>query len=348
MTYFINPSVRKKILKLETDIENLSVSGGAGSVNYAQTQNAHAFAAGYGPEAVFPMGSISANISMEIAGMDIKPAIETLQTQVANAGTSISTLTDMVQANESSITTLQSQITNAGISISSLSDMISTNENSIIDLQDQVSAISPPNSNSHLSIGSLNVGVTGGFLTTEGLVQIGNTLRVANVDILDSITTLTANLATLSSNLATLSSNFTLSQVKYAFSVTSDINATITVLPGAIFPFNFIVPNQCFVIPSTSAYNTSTYKYTIPKSGFWKINYQLFFNSAATLQTRVAIYRNNVLIMRMGAATGFTESGSCFYILEQGDVIDVRNDDVTNLLMYFGVNRCLFYGELVA
>jgi len=92
MTYFINPSVRKKILKLETDINNLSISGGAGSINYAQTQNAHAFAAGYGSDAVFPMGSVNANVSMEIAGLDVKPAIETLQTNLGTAESALTTL----------------------------------------------------------------------------------------------------------------------------------------------------------------------------------------------------------------------------------------------------------------
>jgi hypothetical protein len=130
--------------------------------------------------------------------------------------------------------------------------------------------------------------------------------------------------------------------------VTSNLNATISVPNGGVFPFNFVVPDQCFVIPTSSAFNLNTYKYTIPKSGYWRINYQIFFNSAATLQSRVGIFRNDTLIMRMGAATGFAESGSCMYILAQGDVIDVRNDDVTTLSLYFGVNRCLFYGELIA
>ena len=336
---FTNESIKKKVTNLVVD---------TGTVNYAQTINANAFAAGYGPDAIFGAGTISAYYGMEIAGVNILPAITTLQTQVANAGTSISTLTDMVQTNESDISTLQTQLTNAGISISSLSDMIIANETNITDLQDQIGAQSGLDPTSHLSIASLNVGVVGGFFTTEGMVQIGTSLKVANVDILDSINTLSSNLTSVSSSLSTLAGNFTASQVKYAFSVTSNLNATISVPNGGVFPFNFVVPDQCFVIPTSSAFNLNTYKYTIPKSGYWRINYQIFFNSAATLQSRVGIFRNDTLIMRMGAATGFAESGSCMYILAQGDVIDVRNDDVTTLSLYFGVNRCLFYGELIA
>jgi hypothetical protein len=154
-------------------------------------------------------------------------------------------------------------------------------------------------------------------------------------------------LGSVNSSLTTLQADFTSSQIKYMFSVTSNLNATISVTNGSVLPFNYIESPICFVVPSTTAFNLTTYSYTIPKSGIWRINIQLFFNSGASTQSRIALYANNILLHRFGAQTGYTESGGILYNLNVNDVINIRNDDVTTLSMYFGLRRSLFYGEYV-
>jgi len=323
------------------------------------------------------------NISNRSRGIMNEGELASAQEQIVNAGTSISTLTDMIDTNTSdiislqtlvntkqdsfselpisTITGLQTQLTNVGTSISTLTDLIDTNISDIITLQNQGgSGISY---NSPLSVGGLLVGMGQLVSPTEGVVEISNSLIVNGTNVMNSlsslqdsitsnissVTSLNANYATLFGNLSVLQTDFTISQVKYAFAVTSNLNTTLTMGLGSVLPFNHISPGLCFVVPDTSAYNLSTYSYTIPKSGIWKINYQAFFNSGPAVTTRIGIFRNNTeLLMRMGSKTSYSETGSLMYLLSQGDVINCKVDDTPTVQMFFGEARCLFFGELLS
>jgi hypothetical protein len=73
-----------------------------------------------------------------------------------------------------------------------------------------------------------------------------------------------------------------------------DTNATI--IPGQRIPFNS--KNGLFLFDTENAYNTSTFGYTIPVSGYWSMHVSLFLGTDPTLNQRrmtLTVDRNNVL-----------------------------------------------------
>jgi len=81
----------------------------------------------------------------------------------------------------------------------------------------------------------------------------------------------------------------------------------------------------CHVVPNDSAYNTSTYKYTVEISGNYFFGFKLFMNSpTANYDIRFGIYVNNSVYAFGGAYVGTGENVSLNMPCVQGDVIDVR------------------------
>ena len=92
-----------------------------------------------------------------------------------------------------------------------------------------------------------------------------------------------------------------------------------------VFDNNTRTDYGCHVVPDAAAYNTSTYKYTVPSNGYWFFGFNLFMNSNPNdSDRRFGIYVNNAIYAFGGTYIGTGETVSLNKYCVQGDIIDVR------------------------
>jgi hypothetical protein len=119
---------------------------------------------------------------------------------------------------------------------------------------------------------------------------------------------------------------------KYMFHVTNETNGDVTFGQSpTIIPFNSIDPSGCFEIGS--GYDYSTYKYTIPKSGMWRISIRVFINtSSTTANARISLLNNNNIIATVGNKIGNAESLEILYNFTENDILEATAERMIVLL----------------
>jgi len=81
----------------------------------------------------------------------------------------------------------------------------------------------------------------------------------------------------------------------------------------------------CHVVPDITAYNISTYKYTVPINGYYFFGFKLFMNSGPNdSDRRFGIYVNGAVYAFGGQYVGTGENVSLNKYCTAGDIIDVR------------------------
>jgi hypothetical protein len=78
----------------------------------------------------------------------------------------------------------------------------------------------------------------------------------------------------------------------YAFSVSSSLATDKHYVGNAILEFNSIADDGFFVSPDVSHFNFSTFKYTIPISGYWSVGFRVYAQNLSTDDRRMAIFKN--------------------------------------------------------
>ena len=109
-------------------------------------------------------------------------------------------------------------------------------------------------------------------------------------------------------------------QDKVKFKATTDLETNITFNTGNVTPFNKVA----FCYPNSSDFNTTTFKYTVPRDGIYQFTYQLFQSSAPTSSTKFGIFKNNNAIAVAGAYVSNSEAMTTLESCAVGDQIDVR------------------------
>ena len=116
---------------------------------------------------------------------------------------------------------------------------------------------------------------------------------------------------------------------------------------GTLIPFDTVVED------TESAFNASTYKYTVPIAGLWmlKMHVRINNNSNASDYTRVSVHVNGQAPSQTKIGDPIVQSqGSGYNNFVQdfifrcavGDVLDVRNHGATNIQTQ--QNECHFQG----
>jgi hypothetical protein len=126
-----------------------------------------------------------------------------------------------------------------------------------------------------------------------------------------------------------------------------DTNATI--IPGQRIPFNS--KNGLFLFDTENAYNTSTFGYTIPVSGYWSMQVSLFVGSDPTLTQRrmtLTVNRNNVLYTPCitGQYSGYSNIITTIIPLLIGDEI-YATPQLNPLNIFKSDNNCWFNGQFL-
>jgi cold shock CspA family protein len=126
-----------------------------------------------------------------------------------------------------------------------------------------------------------------------------------------------------------------------------DTNATI--IPGQRIPFNS--KNGLFLFDTENAYNTSTFGYTIPVSGYWSMQVSLFVGSDPTLTQRrmtLTVNRNNVLYTPCvtGQYSGYSNNITTIIPLLIGDEI-YATTQLNPLNIFKSDNNCWFNGQFL-
>ena len=129
---------------------------------------------------------------------------------------------------------------------------------------------------------------------------------------------------------------------QYAFQVTSNLNNNQVISTGV--PAIFDVIELC--VPSTSAYNTASYRYTCPVGGIYSFGFKGFINTI-TDNFRMAIFKNGGDLLGMGGAG--SEASEAFDIIEQmaaGD--EVYISCITGSAnIYMAAKHSWWYGHLL-
>ncbi len=126
------------------------------------------------------------------------------------------------------------------------------------------------------------------------------------------------------------------------------VNSTSTQNAG-----NTLIPFGTVVEDTESAFNASTYKYTVPIAGLWmlKMHVRINSNSNASNYTRVSVHINGQAPSQTKIGDPIVQSqGSGYNYFVQdfifrcaaGDVLDVRNHGATNIQTQ--QNECHFQG----
>lgn len=131
---------------------------------------------------------------------------------------------------------------------------------------------------------------------------------------------------------------------KPMFHVTNETNGNVTFgnSPSTI-PFNSINPAGCFEIGS--GYNYTTYKYTIPKSGIWRMSLRVFINtSSTTVNARISLLKNDLIIATVGNKIGNAESLEILYDFSLNDVLETTAE---RMIIWMGHGHSYWTGEWV-
>ena len=133
-------------------------------------------------------------------------------------------------------------------------------------------------------------------------------------------------------------------QDKVIFKATTDLETNITFNTGNVAPFNKIA----FCYPNTSDFNTSTYKYTVPRNGIYQFTFQLFQSSTPSTSTKFGFYKNNAAVAVAGAYVSNSEALTFLENCVVGDTIDVRCYlTSSSVIVFMSEIRCWFTGILV-
>jgi len=129
------------------------------------------------------------------------------------------------------------------------------------------------------------------------------------------------------------------------FHVTNETNNNVTFGQSpTIIPFNSITPNGSFEIGS--GFNYSTYKYTIPKSGIWRISVRVFINtSSTTANSRISLLKNTNIIATVGNKIGNAESLEILYNFSENDVIETTAE---RMIIWLASGHSYWTGEWVS
>lgn len=131
---------------------------------------------------------------------------------------------------------------------------------------------------------------------------------------------------------------------KPMFHVTNETNGNVTFGNSpSIIPFNSINPAGCFEIGS--GYNYTTYKYTIPKSGIWRISLRVFINTSSTTgNARISLLKNDLIIATVGNKIGNAESLEILYDFSLNDVLETTAE---RMMIWMGHGHSYWTGEWV-
>ena len=127
------------------------------------------------------------------------------------------------------------------------------------------------------------------------------------------------------------------------FKASSNGNGIVTFNAGTIAPFDKLE----FCYPDTSAFNTTTYSYTVPRDGIYQFSYRLYCNSLPPTISKMAISKNNINIMVAGNVAANVEALTTLESCVIGDVINVRCVVGSSLTFWFQSIHSSFSGQLI-
>ena len=110
---------------------------------------------------------------------------------------------------------------------------------------------------------------------------------------------------------------------KTLFKVSSNLNGNQTFTQGTVAKFN----NLVFCYPSASAFNTSTYTYTVPQTGIYQFTYKLYPNYNGTntdTNARIAFNINGTNVSVSGSVLGNIETMTSLELCGAGSTVRVE------------------------
>ena len=133
------------------------------------------------------------------------------------------------------------------------------------------------------------------------------------------------------------------------FKVNSNLSTNQVFSSGTIAQFNNIV----FCYPSTSDFNTTTYKYTVPVDGIYQFSFRLYPNYPGSINTdtiaRFAINKNGQDVSVSGSRLGNIEATTILESCLSGDLICIRCSLSNTILnMYMSNLHSEFTGHLIS
>jgi uncharacterized membrane protein len=136
---------------------------------------------------------------------------------------------------------------------------------------------------------------------------------------------------------------------KTLFKVSSNLNGNQTFTQGTVAKFD----NLVFCYPSASAFNTSTYTYTVPQTGIYQFTYKLYPNYSGNntnTNARIAININGSNVSISGSVLGNIETMTTLELCTAGDQVRVECSFANqgSLLLFMNPNHAWFTGILIS
>lgn len=129
----------------------------------------------------------------------------------------------------------------------------------------------------------------------------------------------------------------------YAFKASSNLNANQNFNSGNIAQYNFLD----FCVPSSTAYDTATYSYTVQKDGIYNFTYKLYCQTSSTSAARFGIYKNNGLVAISGQFVGNIETATLLMNCVVGDYVSIKCLFGSNISCMMSNQHSWFQGYLL-
>lgn len=132
------------------------------------------------------------------------------------------------------------------------------------------------------------------------------------------------------------------------FKITSNLGTNQIFSTGTIAKFN----NRVFCSPTSTDFNTSTYKYTVPIDGIYQFTYSMYPNYPGMTTDTVARFSININgsdVIISGSRLGNIETATTLESCVAGDIVCVKCSlSNTTLNMWMSTQHSWFTGHLIS